>query len=123
MHYSQMTFDKNEDTIGNITTTLIIISLLIINITIIGFNYRIHPDNKYISLQKRSKFIIRILHCFLANVAVELNDNYYYHTNNNDRGRDEFRSCLCQYIYSCTGSRPRLEYRENAINKYAIFEK
>lgn len=100
-HYTLMTFDKNEDTLG--------------------FDYRIHPENKYISLKKRAKFIINILTLFISNLGFEI-PNYCYKFRYDERGREEFRTSLCQYIHSITGTRPRLEYHESATNKYKIFE-
>jgi hypothetical protein len=94
-----MSLDKNDDTLG--------------------FDYRVHPEHKYIALKKRAKFIIKILTLFLTNQGFEI-PNSCYKFRNDERGREELRSSLVRYLYSILGTKPRLESVNN--NKYVIHE-
>jgi len=95
-----MTFDKKDDNVG--------------------FNFKMYPENKYISLKKRSLFIIRILTLFLSDNGFEIPNTFFIRLYN-EQGREEFRNSLRNYLYSILGSKPRLFFKEDE-KKYIMFE-
>ena len=95
-----MTFDKKDDNVG--------------------FDFKMYPENKYISLKKRSLFIIKILTLFLSENGFEIPNTFFIRLYN-EQGREEFRNSLRNYLYSILGSKPRLLFVEDK-NKYIMFE-
>jgi hypothetical protein len=95
-----MTFDKKDDNVG--------------------FDFKMYPENKYISLKKRSLFIIKILTLFLSENGFEIPNTFFIRLYN-EQGREEFRNSLRNYLYSILGSKPRLFFKEDE-KKYIMFE-
>ena len=83
-----------------------------------GFFFLTYPEYKCPSLKKRAQFIAGIFTNFLSDKKFEIPSLNYVRASN-EVGREEFRNRLSDYIYSVTGSKPRIVHD---ANKYYLLE-